>query len=142
MGDPARLLRRALPYVSAVALAAVLYDGWVFYTRWSQARHAAQAQKDAEVRRARETIDLMGGTDFRIISFYPYPASIKRGETARICFGVYGAKELRIEPPVEKLRPAMNNCIQVSPRESTDYKLIAEDGKGHAQTAALRITVH
>src|ERR1039457_2416828 len=135
MRDSMRLLRRALPLVSVAVIAAVIYDGWIFYSRWRSARETGEA------RRARQTLDLIGGTDFRIINFYASPQVIRRGTQAKICFGVYGAKRVRIEPAVEDLRPAASYCLQVAPRKDTAYKLIAEDGAGHTATASLVIKV-
>jgi hypothetical protein len=141
MRDSIRLLRRALPLVSVVVIAAVAYDGWIFYSRWRSARDTGQARQAEEARRARQTIDRMGGTDFRIINFYAVPQTIPRGSQARICYGVYGAKRVRMEPAVEDLHPGVNYCLQVAPRKDTEYKLIAEDGAGHTATASLVIGV-
>ena len=141
MPEPVRLLRRVLPLLSVAVLAAVLYDGWIFYSRWSGARQAEQARRDEEARRARETVELIGGTRFRIINFYASPTTIRIGDHARICYGVYGAKRVRIEPAVEGVRPAINNCLTVAPGKDTAYKLIAEDGAGHSATASLAIRV-
>jgi|SRR5450755_297065 len=136
------LLRRLLPYISIAVLAAVLYDGWIFYSRWNAAREGERARQADESRRARQSVDLMGGTNFRIIQFYAAPSAIHRGEQSKLCFGVYGAKRVRIEPPVEELHPAISYCLQVAPREDTEYKLIAEDGTGHTATATVAIKVH
>ena len=141
MRDSMRLLRRALPLVSVAVIAAVAYDGWIFYSRWRSARETGQARQTEEARRARQTLDLIGGTDFRIINFYASPQVIRRGTQAKICFGVYGAKRVRIEPAVGDLRPAASYCLQVAPRKDTAYKLIAEDGAGHTATASLVIKV-
>jgi hypothetical protein len=141
MPEPIRLIRRVLPLVSLAVLAAVAYDGWIFYSRWSSAREAERERQAEEARRARQTIDLIGGTDFRIIDFYAVPQAIRRGNEARICFGVYGAKRVRIEPAVGDLHPAVSDCLQVVPRQDTEYKLIAEDGAGHTATANLAIKV-
>ena len=141
MAEPVRLLRRLLPFLSVAVAAAVLYDGWIFYSRWHHAREAEQERHDEEIRRARQSIDLLGGTDFRIMYFYAAPQAIRAGASAEICFGVFGAKSVRIEPPVETLRPAINDCFQVAPRKTTEYKLIAEDGGGHTATSSLQIRV-
>jgi hypothetical protein len=141
MREPVQLLRRALPFVSVAVFAAVLYDGWIFYSRWSAGREAEQMRREDESRRARQSIDLLGGTSFRIINFYASPQEIRRGDRARICFGVYGAKSVRIEPPVETLRPAISDCLTVAPRKDTGYQLIAEDGAGHTSTASIAIKV-
>jgi hypothetical protein len=141
MLEPVPLLRRLLPLLGIGVLLAIAYDGWIFYSRWSNAREAERARQAEEARRARQTIDLLGGTDFRIINFYAVPQAIRRGDQARICFGVYGAKRVRIEPAVGDLHPAITDCLQVAPRHDTEYKLTAEDAAGHTVTASLAIKV-
>jgi hypothetical protein len=138
---PKTVLRRMMPLLTVGVLAGAIYDGWIFYSRWRSAREAERQRQDEEVRRARQTIDLMGGTDFRIINFYAVPQSIRRGSQARICFGVAGAKRVRIEPGIEDLHPALSYCMQAAPRKDTEYKLIAEDGAGHTATASLSVKV-
>ena len=135
------LVRRALPVLGIAVAAAVAYDGWVFYSRWRSSREAQQARQAEEIRRARQTLDAIGSTQFRIINFYAVPQSIRRGEPARICFGVYGAKRVRIEPGVGDVHPAMTDCLEVSPRQDTEYKLTAEDGAGHTAQKTLQIRV-
>jgi hypothetical protein len=139
--EPVGLLRRTLPLLGVAVLGAILYDGWIFYSRWRAARDGAEAEKAEEVRRARETIDLMGGTNFRIVSFYASPQSIHRGEHSDLCFGVYGAKTVRIEPEVGELHPALSNCLQVAPLKDTKYKLTAEDAAGRTTSATLTLKV-
>jgi len=136
-----RLLRRALPLLSIGVLAAVTYDGWIFYSRWRSAREGEQARQAEETRRARQTIDLIGGTDFRIINFYAVPEAVRLGKQATLCYGVYGAKAVRMEPAVEDVRSGISNCVQVTPRKDTAYKLIAEDGAGHVASASLVVKV-
>jgi len=141
MREPVRLLRRLLPFVSVAVFAALAYDAWIFYSRWSSKRDADRARQQDEIRRARESVDLLGGTGFRILTFYAAPNSIRNGDRAKICYGVYGAKTVRIEPPVADLIPAPTYCLEVAPHKNTEYKLIAGDGAGHTATASLVITV-
>jgi len=141
MRRPASLLRCALRVLSVAVAAAVAYDGWVFYSRWRNSREVERARQAEEIRRARQTLDAMGGTQFRIINFYAVPQVIHHGEAARICFGVYGAKRVHIEPGVGDVHPAMTDCLQVSPRKDTEYKLTAEDGAGHTVEQSLKIRV-
>ena len=141
MPSPVSLLRRALPFLGVAVVAAVLYDAWIFYSRWRDAQDAERARQADEARRARESVELFGGTNFRIVAFYAAPTAIRRGGHAQICYGVYGAKSVRIEPPVEKLSPAPTYCFEVSPGKSTEYKLIAEDGAGHSASQSLEIQV-
>ena len=135
------LLRRALPFLTAAILAAVAYDGWFFYSRGLRAREAERTTQAKEAEEARRTIDMLGGGQLKILNFYASPGSIRSGEHANLCFGVYGAKSVRIEPPVEALHPAVAHCLQVSPSRSTEYKLVAEDGLGHTVTQGFVLQV-
>jgi hypothetical protein len=135
-----RLLRRILPFISIAVFAAVLYDGWIFYSRWRSIRDGQDAEKAEEARRAKESIDRIGGTTFRIINFYASPQSIHPGERVNLCYGVYGAKAVRIEPTIGDLHPAISDCRQVTPTKDTTYKLMAEDAEGHS--VAQEIEVH
>ncbi len=136
-----RFIRKMLPLVSIAVLAAVIYDGWIFYSRWRSARDGQQAAAAEEARRDRESVELSGGTAFKIVNFYAVPQSIRRGERSKICFGVDGAKRVRIEPEIGDLHPALSYCFEVTPRKETQYKLTAEDGAGHTATASLAIKV-
>jgi hypothetical protein len=75
----------------------------------------------------------------KITQFYANPPSIPRGEKSLLCYGVESAASVRIEPPVEKLSPALARCFEVTPKEPTTYKLIAEGRVGG--TAEQSITV-
>ena len=121
--------------------AAVIYDGSIFYSRWSRERDAERTQAREEAEQARRTLKLLGGNELRIVNFYAYPGVIRPGSHATICYGVTGAKEVRIEPPVEEVWPAISHCLQVSPRKDTEYTLTAEDAAGHSvsQSFVLRV---
>ena len=141
MPDTVSLLRRSLPFLTVMLLVAVAYDGWIFYSRWRTERDAERARQEQQIHRARESIALMGGTSFRIVNFYAVPATVRRGAKAKICYGVFGAESVRIEPPVAKLFPAFSDCFEVAPRKDTEYKLIADDGAGHTVSQRLAIKV-
>jgi hypothetical protein len=135
------LLRRLLPFLAVAVVAAVLYDAWTFYSRWSYARHAEQARQQQEASDARKTIEMLGGGQLKILDFYASPAAVKRGGQTMLCFGVSGAKSVRIEPPIEDVHPALSHCMQVSPGADTEYKLIAEDAAGHRETQSVAVKV-
>jgi hypothetical protein len=136
-----KLLRRALPYLTVAVLIAVVYDGWIFYARWSGAREAQKAEALKQVQDARRTLELLGGDSLKILDFYASPPVIHRGQPATICYGVNAADRVRIDPPVQELHPAISRCLQVSPLKDTDYKLTAEDRAGHTVTQSLTIKV-
>ena len=138
---PVSLLRRLLPFLSIALLAAVAYDGWAFYSRWSYARQAERTQQEKEAVDARKTLDMLGGGSLKILSFYATPGAIRRGDHASLCFGVIGAQSVRMEPAIEALHPALSYCLQVSPARDTEYKLIAQDGAGHLAISTVTIRV-
>jgi len=134
------LLRKALPFLTVAIFAAAAYNGWFFYSRWRDAHETERTSQAMEVEEAQRTINMLGGGRLKILNFYASPNAIRRGEHANICYGVYGAKSVRIEPPVE-LHPAIQHCLQVSPSRSTEYKLVAEDSLGHTATEGLVLQV-
>ncbi len=135
------LLRKALPVLTIGIVAVSLYDAWVFYIRWRDSRAGERMSQTEEADRARRTIDMLGGGRLKILHFYASPSVIRRGEVANICYGVYGAKSVRIEPYIEELRPAVARCVQVSPSSATVYKLMAEDGQGQTATQDFTLKV-
>jgi hypothetical protein len=130
-----------LPWVATMVVAAAVYDGSIFYSRWSRERDSERTQAREEVERARRTLELLGGNELRIMNFYASPGVIRPGSHATICYGVNGAKKVRIQPPVEEVWPAMSHCLQVTPRKDTEYTLTAEDAAGHSvsQSFVLRV---
>ena len=136
-----KFLRKALPFLTVAMIAAALYDGWIFYSRWRDARQAEQARQAKQAEEARRTIDMLGGGELKILGFYAVPAAIHRGGKASVCYSVSGAKAVRIEPPVEELHPALSYCLQVSPPKTTEYTLTADDGQGHAVTQRFLLRV-
>ena len=135
------LLRKAMPYLLVAILVAAAYDGWVFYSRWRDKHATEQQEKVQEADDAKRTIDRLGGGQLKILHFYASPSPLRRGTPATMCFGVYGAKSVRIEPLSDELHPAVSHCMQVSPLKSTEYKLVAEDGAGHTATQSITLQV-
>lgn len=135
------ILRSALPYLTIAVVIAVGYDGCVFYSRWNEAHQARKAEARREAEDARSSVDRFGGDSLKILAFYASPGAIRRGDHALICYGVNAAENVRIEPPVEQLHPALSRCFQVSPGQNTDYRLTAQDRAGHVVTQSLSIQV-
>jgi hypothetical protein len=135
------LLRRILPYITVALVIAIGYDGWIFFSRWNDARQDTKAAAQQQAQEARRTIELLGGDQLKILNFYATPGAIHRGQQSLICYGVNAAEHVRIEPPVEQLNPAFSHCFKVSPLRDTEYKLSAEDRAGHTVTASLNVKV-
>jgi|HubBroStandDraft_6_1064221.scaffolds.fasta_scaffold1841572_1 hypothetical protein len=141
MSESRSLLRQIIPYVTVLIVVAVCYDGWIFYSRWSSARAVEQERTRAEADRDRKTVEMLGGDQLKILAFYASPPTIRAGGQSLICFGVNSAKNVRIDPPVQELHPALSRCFPVTPAHDTEYTLTADDGAGHSakQTLTLRV---
>lgn len=89
----------------------------------------------------RKILDGLGGSTLRILSFYATPTVVGPGRPASICYGVNGAKTVRIEPPIGPIWPAVSRCVQVAPRQDTEYMLVAADAAGHSASQKLVLKV-
>ena len=136
-----KTLRRAIPFLGLLIVAALIYDGAIFYSRWSSNRRAVQERAANETKQARRTVDALGGEGLKILSFYATPSAIKRGDHTTLCYGVSGAKTIRLEPPAEEVWPALSRCIRASPRQDTEYRLIAEDAAGHSAMESVTVKI-
>lgn len=134
-------LRRMLPWLGVLIVAGLIYDGIIFYTRWSARQDEQRASARAAAEQERRTAAAYGGLDLRILDFYAAPGAIARGGHTNLCYGVTGAKNVRMEPPVDAVWPALTRCVQVSPKKDAKYKLIADDGAGHSVTQNVEVKV-
>ena len=109
-------------------LLSVLYTGWVFWQRHTYRPPPPRARAEVKL------LDEVGGR-VKILQFYTQARTIARGEKAVVCYGVLNAAAVRLEPPVERVWPAVSRCFEVSPAKTTRYTLTAE-GADHATAAA------
>jgi hypothetical protein len=77
----------------------------------------------------------------RITQFYSSVGSIKPGERALLCYGVENAKSVRIAPMMEGESPSSNRCLEVAPRRTTHYTIVAEGFDGHVAMQSLTLPV-
>jgi hypothetical protein len=142
----ARVLRNMWTGFGVVAVIVIAYTAFVFWSRWHENSDLAAKQKAAQASAQRDaaekSVAVLGGSDFKIISFYATPGKIQRGDTVDMCYGVSNAKAVKLEPPVANVWPSVDRCIQVAPKKTTTYTFTADDGKGNAKTAQLTIEVH
>jgi hypothetical protein len=116
-------------------VAAILYAGSVFGSRhvltkqWRSRQEIPKAAENPEFDR------VYGGTAVKILQFYASEGSLTEGGKSLICYGVLNAKSVRIDPPVEGVFPALNRCVNVTPRHDTKYTLTAEGNDGQTVSA-------
>lgn len=77
----------------------------------------------------------------RILHLYASPPAIARGETSLVCYGTEDAVEVRIDPEIERLAPALSRCIEASPSATTRYTLFAKGKDGREVSESLEVTV-
>ena len=65
-----------------------LYLAWVFYSRWSDNRAYLGRLEGRKAAQDRAVVDAYGGNRLTIVGFYATPATIRRGDTARLCYSV------------------------------------------------------
>lgn len=82
-----------------------------------------------------------GPQPVKILQFYAGSASVARGEQVLICYGVENAKDVRLEPPIERITPSFNRCFQHSPAATSEIKLIATGADGSVSSKTLQLTV-
>ena len=139
------IVRRMWQVFGALVAVILLYTAYTFWSRWQENQDLAAKQKAAQAAAQREdaekTYETLGGSDFKIISFYASPGVIHRGDTVEMCYSVSNAKSVKLDPPEANVWPSSDRCVQVSPKKSTTYTLTADDGKGSSKTATLTIEV-
>ena len=77
----------------------------------------------------------------RITRFYPTVGMLTAGEKAMLCYGVENARSVQIRPLVEGVFPATNRCIQIEPRHTTHYTILAEGYDGRVETRSFTLPV-
>jgi hypothetical protein len=138
------IFRNPFLYTSTALLVALLYVGWVFYSRWqeNQAYEQRVAAREAKIRAEDErVVELMGGSRFEILNFYGTPSIIRSDQSSTICYSVSNTKKVRLDPPDANVWPSLSRCFHVSPKKTTTYTLTIEDTEGHEKSATVKITV-
>src|ERR1041385_2603998 len=117
---------KRMGFVVRVALAVVLAQlAWTWFER-HDANLRIRRMLAGRRERAESSLLRKGGTSKKIVQFYARSADIVDGERNVICYGVQNAKAVRLEPPVEDLRPALVHCFWVKPKQDTTYRLIVD----------------
>lgn len=142
---PRSVFRNPLLYTSILMIFALIYVAGTFYIRRQQNREielrAAEAAASAKRAEDRQTVEQLGGNEFKILNFYATPAVVRRGETVQLCYGVSNAKVVKLEPQSNSVWPSFSRCVEVMPSKTTEYTLTAEDGSGNSKTSTVTVQV-
>ncbi len=134
-------MRSTFRFTWFIVIAACIYLGWNFYSRWSEKRALMQRLEENKTSQDRDISELYGGYRLTILSFYATPPTIHQGESTQLCYGVSNSESVRIEPPVENVWPSFSRCVEVTPKQDTVFRLIAEDADGNTATAETTVKV-
>jgi hypothetical protein len=135
------IIRKLLPYTTAGVIIAMLYVGWIFFSRWQLERETQRRAAEQKRQEAQRVVDAFGGNNVKILAFNATPGVVRAGEAATLCYGVSNAKTVRIEPEVKDIWPSMNRCVDIAPKKDTTYTITAADEAGHTQTSSLMVKV-
>jgi hypothetical protein len=135
------VLRKILAYSWFAVGAAALYLAYTFYDRYNADQKMARQTAEKEAEKAHEELDLLGSRSLKINQLYA-PASLAKGQTGKLCYGVVNAKTVTLDPPVDEMWPALTRCIEITPKKTTEYTLTAKDASGHSVQQSVVVQVH
>lgn len=136
------LLMSILPYTTVATIIVALYVAWVMYSRHQatvDAEHAAEEHKSEAQKRVDDQI--FGSGEVKFTTFESPTAVVSAGETTQLCYGVVNATSVKIDPPVEALKPTWRHCMDIAPKKTTTYTITASGPKGPSKTLSLTIRV-
>lgn len=119
----------------------LLYSGWTLYSRRADNARIAEEAERKRILAEAEVVDKLGGGRLKMLMFYANPPIIGKGEKTLLCYGVAGAKTVRIEPNVEGVSPSLSRCVEVYPKQTMNYTLIASDASGVEEKTEIEVRV-
>jgi hypothetical protein len=140
--QPKGIIRRLLPFTTTAMVIAMIYVGYIFYSRHAEQKEAEQQATEKQLADARKVNELYGGSQLKILNFYATAGPIHRGDSTQLCYGVSNAQSVKIDPDLKDLPSSYSNCVRVSPKKDTTYTLSATDKKGDTQQAVITIQVN
>jgi hypothetical protein len=144
--EPKSPLKNPLLYSSIAIGIALLYVGWIFFSRWQENRAVEQKTKEKrtqeQLENDRAALELMGGKELAIQMFYASPGAIHRGESTRLCYGVANAKTVTLEPQSNPVWPSLSRCVEVAPVKTITYTLTIEDAQSNTKSQTVEVKVH
>lgn len=120
---------------------AAIWTGWTLYSRQQSAAEAERQSQQKQADIDRKLVAAFGGDQLTILGFNAASMEVAAGGRVLMCYGVSNATAVKIEPEVEPLKPALQHCLEVFPKKTTDYTLTASDRKGNTKSKTLTIRV-
>lgn len=143
--EPKSVRKNPLLYSSIAIAVALLYVGWIFFSRWQENRAIEQKsreeRKQQQLENDRAALEQFGGKELAIQMFYASPGTIRRGESVQLCYGVANAKTVKLEPQSNPVWPSPSRCVEVTPAKTTAYTLTIADTAGNSKTQTVEVKV-
>lgn len=135
-------LQAILPYTTVAMIIAALYVAWTFYSRHEANRAAAQAIQNKKAEENKQFVsDVYGSGEIKFTAMTADSGTLAPGQTTQLCYGVVNAKSVKIDPPIEQLKPSYHHCFEIAPKKTTTYTITADDGARHTKSESLTIQV-
>jgi hypothetical protein len=138
-------LKNPYLYTSIVILGVMAYVTYVLVSRYESNRQFERrtVEKATEQRRQddRVAIEQLGGFELSIRGLYLSPESLRRGETAQLCYDVANAKTVALDPPEAEVWPSHSRCVNLSPKKTTTYTLTIADAAGHTASQSVELKI-
>ena len=135
-------LEAILPFTTVAIVIAALYVAWTFYSRYQSNKQAVERiQADREAARKRVVDQIYGSGEVRFSTFGADSGLLRPGESTELCYGVVNAKNVKLDPPVEQIKPSYHHCLEIAPKKTTTYTITADDGTGNTKSESLTIRV-
>jgi hypothetical protein len=77
----------------------------------------------------------------RILMFYASSGMLVTGEKAQLCYGVENAKSVSIAPLTGDMMPSARRCLEIVPKHTTHYTILAEGYDGKVAMKSLTLAV-
>jgi hypothetical protein len=122
-------------------LIAFLYAGYVIGSRWWENRQLERTEREREAQANQAIVEQYGDGELKILTFYANPPALQAGQAGLLCYGVANAADVRIEPALDGVGPALTRCLEVRPTRSTTYTLRATGRDGKTDTRQVEVTV-
>lgn len=136
------LLKKILPFTTAIVIIVAIYVGYVVFTRWKERRDTARQEKQQVIDSSRKTYEAYGSGQVTVLNFNITPAAMNKGDKGSLCYGVSNAKTVEIEPkPDDAVWPSLARCVAVSPKKTTTYTITAKAEDGKSATKDVTIIV-
>jgi hypothetical protein len=143
--SPKSPFKNPILYSSLLIFAVILYVSYVLFARYQSSREYERQTKQRQSEQRREedrlAVEQLGGSELAIRGLYVSPRTIRRGETAQLCYDVANARTVTLDPPAGAAWPSHSRCLNVSPTKTTTYTLTIQDAAGKTVSQAVELPV-